>query len=284
MSMTEDNIGAALRDYALDQITHADLQLARAGAWQHGGVHLARKAIARLRACVELLHESPQAPREMERHLRRFAHGLSLLRDTQAALATARSLLKHNGKLAGTWRELARELKQRRDRVLGMALADDPGFASHRAQLAEMRAALSHVAWTRMPAADLQRALERADKRVRRARSLAAGTRAREPRHRLRRRSRHLLLQASLLREIARDAKRPVAASAARAAPRTVLGKSLKRKPRKRLVDRLGWEQDLHVLRQALPARATTASSRRAIAALGRELARAQAATNKLIG
>ncbi len=32
MSATEDNLGAALRDYALDTLAQADLQLARAGA------------------------------------------------------------------------------------------------------------------------------------------------------------------------------------------------------------------------------------------------------------
>src|SRR5690242_20437529 len=117
MSATEDNLGAALRDYALDQLAHVDLQLARAGAWQHEGVHLARKALARLRACVELLRKSPITSLLLERRLRSFAHGLSPLRDTQAALATAKRLRAKNDELQETWQELARELREHRDRA-----------------------------------------------------------------------------------------------------------------------------------------------------------------------
>lgn len=281
MSASEDNLGAALRDYALDQIARADLQLARAGAWQHTGVHRARKAIARLRACVELLHKSPQAARALERRLRTFAHALSPLRDMQAALAAAKRLRDEDRKLRAAWHEQARGLKQRRDRVLGAALAADPGFATHRAQLAEMRTALMHVAWTRLLAADLRRALERTDKRVRHARDPALASTAEASRHRLRRRSRRLTLQIELLCEIARDATRPVAAVVAHDVLPDVLRKSRKRKL---LIDALGWEQDLRVLRRALPRRATTASTRHASAALRAELERAQAATNKLLG
>lgn len=277
----EDNLGAALRDYALDQIAAADLQLARAGAWQHEGVHLARKALARLRACVELLRKSPLASWPLQRRLRSFAHGLSPLRDAQAALATAKKLRDADTDLRDVWHELARQLKQRRDRVLGAALADDPGCAVHRAQLGEVRAALATVAWTRLLAHDLQRALKRADKRVHRARAPAQASRAQEPRHRLRRRSRRLLLQIELLRSIAHDATRPSAAAAAHSALREAIGKALKRKRRKQVIDALGWEQDLRVLRHSLPTRATTAALRHAVAALRRELDAAIAATNE---
>ena len=155
MSSREDEIGAALRDYALDQLAHADLQVARAGAWQHDGVHSARKAIARVRACVELLHKSPVAQRALERRLRSFAHGLSTMRDAQAVLATAKRMHKVDDTSGKAWRELARTLKQRRDRILGAALAHDAGFAMRRSRLAEVRAALSRVAWTRLRTAEL---------------------------------------------------------------------------------------------------------------------------------
>ena len=280
MSITEDNIGAALRDYALDQVAQADLQLARAGAWQHAGVHSARKAIARLRAAMELLHKSPLAARALEARLRAFAHGLSPLRDAQAALATAKSLRDEDAP-SEEWRGFARALKQRRERVLGAALADDPGFAAHRAQLVEIRAALATIAWTRLLASDLQRALERARKRVQRALDPARSSSGQEPRHRLRRRSRRLLLQIELLRTLARDATRPRAAAAAHDALHAVLGKSLERKRRKHVVDKLGWEQDLRVLRRALPARATNAATRRLVAKLRGELDDALAATNE---
>lgn len=283
MSATEDKLGAALRDYALDQLAHIDLQLARAGAWQHEGVHLSRKALARLRACVELLRKSPIASRSLERRLRSFAHGLSPLRDTQAALATAKRLRDKNDELQETWRELTRDLRQRRDRALGAALADDPGFATHRAQLGELRAALGMLAWTRLLPSELQGALGRADKRVRRAHDPARTARTQEPRHRLRRRSRRLLLQIRLLHEITRDASRPQATKTARSALRHEFGKSLQRKRRKHVIDKLGWEQDLRVLRRSLPARATTKSARRAIAILRRELDDALRATNKLL-
>lgn len=277
----EGSIGAALRDYALDQIAEVDLQLARAGAWQHEGVHLARKALARLRACVELLRKSPIASWPLERRLRSFAHALSPLRDTQAALATAKELRGADPGLRAVWHGLTRDLRQRRDRALGAALSADPGFAAHRAQVSEMRAALGLVAWTHLLASDLQRALERADKRVRRAREPACASRGQEPRHRLRRRSRRLLLQINLLRAIADNAARPHAATLARDALREALGKSLKRKQRKSVIDALGWEQDLRVLRRCLPARATAVPLRRAITALRSELDEAVTATNE---
>lgn len=280
MSISEDNLGAALRDDALDQVAQADLQLARAGAWQHGGLHSARKAIARLRASVELLHKSALVTRELDHRLRTFAHGLSPLRDTQAALATAKSL-DDDDRSRNDWQDFARALKQRRDRMLGAALATDPGFAMRRAQLTQIRSALATIAWTRLLASDLQRALKRAHKRAQRALEPARSSSAQEPRHRLRRRSRRLLLQIELLREIAHDDSRPRAATAAHDAMHAVLGKSLRRKPRKHMIERLGWEQDLRVLRRALPARATNASTRRLVAALRRELGDALAATNE---
>ena len=283
MSTNEDSLGAALRDYALDQLAQVDLQLARAGAWQHEGVHLARKALARLRAGAELLHKSPITSRPLERRLRSFAHGLSPLRDTQAALATAKKLRDGSKQMRETWREIARELKQHRDRALGAALAADPGFATHRAHVGEMRATLGALAWTRLLASDLQRALKRAGKRVQRAHAPARAVRTQEPRHRLRRRSRRLLLQIELLQEIARDKSRTRAAHAAHSALRHEFGKSLRRKQHKHVIDKLGWEQDLRVLRRSLPKRATTASLRHAVAALRRELDDAQRATNKLL-
>ena len=281
MSSTEDNPGAALRDYALDQLAQVDMQLARAGAWQHEGVHLARKALARLRACVELLHKSPQAALPLERRLRSFAHGLSPLRDTQAALSTVKTLGKHDEESGKTWRELARQLKQRRERVLGAALARDPGFSAHRAEIGQMRGAVAAIAWTRLLAGDVQRALKRANKRALRALDPATVSTGQEPRHRLRRRSRRLLLQIELLRGIARDKTRPLAAAAAHDSLHAVLGKSLERKQRKHVIADLGWEQDLRVLRRALPPRATSTSMRRIFSSLRRELDHAIAATNE---
>src|SRR5690242_7562187 len=134
MTIGEDSIGAALREFALDQLAQADMQLARAGAWQHGGIHAARKAIARLRACVALLRESSLAEVELEQRLRGFAHGLSALRDTQAALATAKSLREsaNTAHAREMWRGLIAELKAHRERALGAALGVDPGYAAHR--------------------------------------------------------------------------------------------------------------------------------------------------------
>jgi len=283
MSATEDNLGAALHDYALDQLAQVDMELARAGAWQHSGVHLARKALARLRACVELLHKSPQAAQPLEHRLRSFAHSLSPLRDTQAALNTVKTLGKHDEGSNKTWHDLSRELKQRRERMLGAALAGDPGFSAHRAEIAQMRGALNAIAWTRLLADDAQRALKRANKRALRALDPAGASTGQEPRHRLRRRSRRLLLQIELLRGIARDKSRPLAAAAAHESLREVLGKALERKQRKRVIADLGWEQDLRVLRHALPARATRTSMRRVFSTLRRELDDAIATTNERI-
>lgn len=285
MTAPEDTIGIALRDFALDQLAQVDMQLARAGAWQHTGVHEARKAVARLRACVELLRKSPLADRTLERRLRSFAHGLSPLRDTQAALAAARTLRRHtaDARAEKIWQRLIRELKARRERVLGAALMIDPGFASHRGQMAEMRAPINTIAWTRLQPSELVRALEHSTKRAHRARAPALESIAEMPRHRLRRRSRRLLLQIKLLHAIAHDVTRPCASGTAHDALHHALGKSLKRKRRTQLVGGLGWEQDLRVLRRALPIGATASWDRNAVTILRQALAQAQSGTNKLL-
>jgi len=86
-----------------------------------------------------------------------------------------------------------------------------------------------------------------------------------------------------LLRGIVRDKSRPLAAAAAHESLREVLGKALERKQRKRVIADLGWEQDLRVLRHALPARATSTSMRRVFSTLRRELDDAIATTNERI-
>jgi len=280
MTIGEDTIGAALRDFALDQVAQVDLELARAGAWQHSGVHLARKALARLRAVLALLRGSPLAQRALEAHLRHFAHGLSPLRDTQAALAAAKKLCNRGTPMSDTWRAHARELKTRRDSALGAALMADPGCAEHRHEVARVRAAIGAVAWTRLLAGDLQLALERSAKRARRACAAARASTAEAPRHQLRRRSRRVLLQIDVLWAIAKDEARPRSAATARTVLNHVFGGSKKRNRRKQVIDRLGWEQDLRVLRRALPAHVTTSVARRAIAAVRQELILAQAATS----
>jgi hypothetical protein len=252
MSAPEDTLGAALRDFALDQIAQVDIQLARAGAWQHNGVHRARKAIARLRAVIVLLRKSALEDRSIERRLRDFARGLSELRDTQAALATAKSLRERRGTLA-PWREIAQELKVQRERALSAALMADPGCAAHRNEVADLRSAIAAIAWTRLRESEVSLRLARSGKRAHHARLLAIESNAEEPRHQLRRRCRRLLLQIDLLHAIAHAAARPHAAAAARGLLEQAFGAHLKRGKRKRLVEKLGWEQDLRVLRRSLP-------------------------------
>jgi hypothetical protein len=283
MPASEDTIGAALRDFALDQVAQVDMQLARAGAWQHDGVHNARKAIARLRACLVLLRESALAARALETHLRALAHGLSELRDSQAAFATAKRLRgeSRDARERTVWRELAQELKAQRERSLGAALVIDPGYAAHRRDIAETRSAITAIAWTRLSTGDVERALALCAKRARKARDGAREATAEAPRHKLRRRSRRLLLQIELLRTISRDATRPRAAAAAHAALDGVFHDSKQRKSRKDVVEALGWEQDLRVLRRALQGRAPSPAQRRVLTLLRAELQRAQAATNK---
>ena len=177
----------------------------------------ASRAQGIVRLCLELLRKAPLATQALERRLRSFAHGLSPLRDTQAALAAIKTLRRRDRDVRAKkiWPEQVRELKARRERVLGAALMIDPGFASHRSQMAEMRTAINAIAWTRLQADDLIRACERSAKRTRRAREPVFESIAEAPRHRLRRCSRRLLLQINLLRMVARDGTRPRASATA---------------------------------------------------------------------
>lgn len=282
MTATEDSIGMALRDRARDQLACINMQLARAGAWQHSGIHRARRAIARLRAILRLLAEDDPGAASAERELRRFAHDLSPLRDAQAAFAAAKQLARRSESKneSRSWREIAASLAARRERVLGAALAADPGFSARRDAIGALRPKIEMIGWGRVQPSGIVPGLARSARRARKARRVAAATTAESARHELRRRNRRLLRQIETLRAIAREPARPHSASVAHAVLEQAFQRPARRKWLKRIIELQGWEQDLRALQRALRDYESAAAFGRARPALRRHLRAAQAEVN----
>ncbi|TLY51438.1 MAG: CHAD domain-containing protein [Gammaproteobacteria bacterium] len=277
-----DSLALALRARALAYAVEVDAQLVRAGQGRHTGVHRARKAMARLRALLALLHAAATPTTHLEHRLRTIAHGLSRLRDAQAAYNTARRLggTKRNADEFEAWRGVKDAVGVDRDRLLDAGLRADPAFTGRRNRFAGLQAAIDAIDWRAVERSDINAGLDRSLRRARRARKQAQGTSAQESRHRLRRRMRRALLQIDLLHDIADDAQHPRAAKQAR---KRMADESLHRHARKRLVDALGEERDLHLLRRALSRLPRTSAIDSALHALDQRLRLAIAASDKLI-
>lgn len=276
-----ESLALAVRAAALACADEVQTQLERAGRGHHTGVHRARKALARLRALLSLLDAVPGAATGLELRVRGIARTFSRLRDAQAAHSMARRLIRAKPFIGHeAWRPAVDALEAERDRLLEAALRTDPGFAARRARFVALRAAMEACEWDAVRRAHVELALRRSVRRVRRARKDVHAYPIRNARHRLRRRQRRLLLQIHLLRAIANDRRYP---RAARQAHRLVARESNLRK-HKRLVDTLGDERDLQLLRRALLRQTRTGTIERLLPVIRKRLSLAAAASDSLIG
>ncbi len=243
-------LGLALRASAVAHAAEIGTQLVRAGRGHHAGVHRARKALTRLRALLALLRAAPVPPTHLERRARAIARSLSQLRNAQAAYGTARRLSRaaDSPDAHAAWRTALGAIEAERDLLLDAELSSDVDFVARRRRFAALQASLHAYDWSVVKSGSIEAAFARSRRRVRREREQARKTHTQAQRHRLRRRLRRLLLQADLLREIA-DATDTRAAKRAR---KLIVGTPIQRHPCKRLVDALGEERDLQLLRSTL--------------------------------
>jgi len=133
----------------------------------HRGVHLARKAIRRLRALLALVDGRFEQVVAIDRALRKLGDGLSALRDAHVAVELAHAFAA--GDNTDRWQPMISYLVQRQDRLAARLLARDPGFDRRRAIVSRQMAALDAVEWRRLRNKDLRAGLERSLARLARA-------------------------------------------------------------------------------------------------------------------
>jgi CHAD domain-containing protein len=209
-SSIESNPGIRLREYAIAELGRAGRQLARPGEKRHEGVHEARKSIRRARAVIALADRVLGKPgRRLARRLRDLARTLSALRDAQAL----EEVLLHLGEARALPRSDVERLlvpvRERKRVALETALAEDPGLAARRAELAEIAAALLRLDWRPLSAEDLRHAHARSIAELHAALDAALADPDPEAWHRFRRRLRRLRQQETALAECVPDTVPP---------------------------------------------------------------------------
>lgn len=191
-----------LREYAVAELGRAGRQLARPGEKRHSGVHEARKSIRRARAVIALAGEAlGKKGRRLERNLRDLARTLSDLRDARALEEVLLHLQDQGVLPAAEVERLLVPVRARKRRTMETALAEDPGLASRRAQLATASATLLRLAWGDVDAAALRQAHAASVVDLHATLDAALATPDAEAWHRFRRRLRRLRQQESALAE-----------------------------------------------------------------------------------
>lgn len=273
-----DSLARALRTAALAFAADIETQLDRASRRHHSGIHRARKASVRLRSLLCLLQAAPP----LQQGIRNIARALSSLRNAQAAIAMARRVARPaaDPDVREAWQSAIGSLEADRDRLLEARLRADPALSSLCRRFARLRAALENREWQMVEPARIKAALARSIHRARRARRRARADFSQATRHRLRRRMRRLLLQIDLLQTIADDREDSHAAMQAR---ELIERASKHHRRRRHLVETLGDERDLRLLRRALEARRHPGPTDLLLAAIDKRLSKAIEASNRLI-
>lgn len=247
--------GYRLRDGLVQAMDEAIVWLGADGRQRHRGIHLARKALRRARAALQLAGPAmADAAREIDVAIKHECRRLSAARDAQACLETLQHVCK---RLGPDYPDAAlacarRTLTHRRAAAVRSLLRRDPGLQAMRRHLIETRDAALRLRWADVEADAIGRALERSARRADKAARTALHSNSEKRRHRWRRRLRHWSSQLALL-GIDRAAPvnaPPVAADAAQS-------DLLRFKPRSAkkiaaLAHRLGREHDLRVLAAAI--------------------------------
>ncbi|HEY0506132.1 MAG TPA: CHAD domain-containing protein [Lysobacter sp.] len=190
--------GLRLRDHAASELDSAIAHLGWRGSRVHAGVHLARKALRRVRATIALDGDAlgPGAAL-VDRELRRLNRGLSQLRDAQALVETLDRLIAA-GHDAATMQLLHRGRRRAASHRAGCAresLAADPELRQRRALLTTLRGALLALPWELPDATQLQANLAASEHRMQQARAKADRVGDDEDWHRWRRRARRVSQQ-----------------------------------------------------------------------------------------
>jgi hypothetical protein len=199
--MDPSSPGTCLRAHAVAELRRAIACLGWRGSRAHAGVHRARAAMRRVRACLALGGDSllPGAAM-LDRELHQLLRDLSSLRDAQARVETLDWLLQksRSGPEMDCLRRVRRIAMAERPLALRAAQAADPGFAQRQAQLGRLLATLQALAWERIGQADLDASLRHGMDDARQAAERAARG-DRKDWHRWRRQIRRMRQQCSAL-------------------------------------------------------------------------------------
>jgi CHAD domain-containing protein len=210
---------------------------------RHRGIHEARKALRRLRSLLALISDAVgNESGKIDIALRNQAKRLSALRDAQVAMAMAEKLAA--GDESGEWAIAAQVLAVQRDLLLETELGKDPGFARRIAAMADIAIVLDKLRWKRVTQKSLQQSIRQSHRRVDKSERDAAEQGTPASLHRWRRRVRRLRLQLEAVHTLNRLAGADIQAGE--------VHRSKSTRALARLADRLGWRQDIQVLRAAL--------------------------------
>ena len=240
--MATKTLGRAAADLAARR-ARLMVQALGQGKDHHRSVHRARKAIRRLRSVLALGRESFGSSFDaIDKRLKLLARGLSALRDAHVAAEAAMVLAQ--GDDAAGWQQVGATLQHRRDTLLADALLKDPAFAARRRRATSLAGQITALPWERLSAHDLCRALNRSVRRAQKAAEAADSTRSAKDAHRWRRRVRQLRFQLEALQNIesSSDTRIGCLHDGNKTSPRSL----------SKLTDKLGWCQDLQILKSAL--------------------------------
>ncbi len=209
---------------------------------RHLAVHAARRAIRRLRATLALGRDVFGAEfAAIDGSLDRLAAGLSALRDAQVVVEAAVELANDHHPY---WKKISGQLKHRRDLLLDTALLLDPDFSKRRARTSRIELAIADLQWTELTRKVVRNAVLHSLKRLEKAHGIARAEGSATSIHRWRKRARRLRLQLETLNG--------TADSASKKGLEVVKRKVKSTRSLRRLADRLGWRQDLQVLRSSI--------------------------------
>lgn len=239
--MASKLLGLELAEVAFKQ-AHEVRQALEKKRDRHLAVHAARKAIRRLRGTLALGRDVFGAEfAAIDRSLDRLADGLSALRDAQVVVETASKLANDHQPY---WKKISDQLGHRRDLLLDAALSRDPDFSKRRAGISRLALAITDLPWTNVTTKVVRDSVLHSLRRLEKAKAAAQADGSSVRLHRWRKRVRRLRLQLETLNG--------VEASADWKGLEAVKRKVESTHSLRRLADKLGWRQDLQVLRSSI--------------------------------
>lgn len=200
-----ERIGIRLGALAAAQLQLAGEKLALPGEARHGGIHLARKALRRVRAILALGRGRLGLRRRgLAVEIGRLGRGLSALRDAGALVETIERLKLSQAEIATVFAASVEAARTRRDALLERELVRDPALGRRCARIAAFRERLARLRWADVRPRTLRKGLARSLERIALAQQRTrAPVATDEDWHLLRRRLRRLRQQHSVLEELA---------------------------------------------------------------------------------
>lgn len=257
--MPADAPGIVARNLLLKD-AHAVLDALPSPHDQNEAIHVARKAIRRMRALLGLILDDAFELDREDLALRRLGKGLSDMRDAHVVVETARRLQAAHPEVG--WEPIIQALELRRTRILQRSLAVDPGFLRRRSVIECVMRRVQAQPWVELRRRSIRAALKSSERRARKAAERAAHDDDPEIVHRWRRRVRRLRMQLD-----AAQALGAMDGHGAGHAAAVQKGKALHR-----VSDRLGWSQDVRLLRNLVRGMPADDGKSAVVAVLEREL------------